>query len=157
MTPGEEGSQGEFDDELRHVIARSDPVPESVLSRARRAGRVGVPEGSTLLDLEHDSVVDEPVERRATQQSRRTLTFATDEIRVEVCVEMTAKGLKLSGTSAPLAPARVSLRTEHAVKPLIVEADGSFAVMSITRVPTSILIDVTNDETRAFHTSWFLP
>ncbi len=157
VTPGNEDPQGEFDDELRKMIARSDPVPESVLSRARQAGRVSTPEGSTLLDLAHDSVLDEPHVRERITASRRRLTFSTDEIRVDLCVELTSRGLKLSGTTTPVAAARVSLRTEHQATPVDVNADGSFVVASIARVPTSILFDITNDETRAFHTSWFLP
>lgn len=157
MTPGGEGRRDEFADELRHVVARSDPVPEAVLSRARQAGRVAVPEGSTLLDLEHDSPVDEPLPARYGKASRRVLTFASDEFRVEVCVELTASGLNLSGSAAPWAPTRVSLRTEHTVKPVALESDGSFFVASINRVPTSILLDVENDEPRTYHTSWFLP
>jgi hypothetical protein len=157
VTPGAEGRQANFDDELRRVVARSDPVPESVLSRAREAGRVGIPEGSTLLDLEHDSIVDEPVSPRPDEGSRRVLTFASDEIRVEICVLATTNGLKLSGTTAPYSPAHVSLRTEHTVEPVAVESDGSFIFSSVTRVPTSILLDVETDELRAFHTSWFLP
>ena len=157
MTPGGEGRRDEFADELRHVVARSDPVPEAVLSRARQAGRVGVPEGSTLLDLEHDSLVDEPFPARYDRASGRVLTFATDEFRVELRVELTASGLNLSGSAAPCAPARVSLRTEHTVKPVALESDGSFFVATINRVPTSILLDIENDESRSFHTSWFLP
>jgi hypothetical protein len=152
---GHAGGEEPFDDEVRDVYTRVDPVPDAVLADARRARTGSGPADSDLLELVYDSVLDVDIDR-ALESGFRLLSFGGG-VRVDLRVESCGEERRLVGWTAPVCPQRVSLRTERETTRVRVLPDGSFCTSCEAQERVSILLDFAPDvPVRHFHTSWVL-
>jgi hypothetical protein len=154
--PGRPDDPGkDFETELRDLVARFDPVPERVKSRARRAAHAHAPEYSELLSLIYDSGLDPDLITLQRDNPVRLLSFSGGGIRLDLRLNADDAGWQLSGWTTPAPPIKVTLRTERATTTLEVQTDGTFRA---DRPPShvSIVVEVIlNRVLCRFHSSWF--
>ncbi len=160
MTQGgrSDDAAAQFEQELRELIARFDPVPDDVRAEARRAGRVQPPADSELLELVYDSVLDADVREVSGETPVRALAFGGSGIRLEVRVDSDDDGpSRLTAFAIPVAPTAATLRTEEAAVRLPVAPDGAFCCSNLARAPVRLEIELLlAGETRHFHSGWFV-
>ena len=150
---GQAGGEEPFEERVRDVFARVDPVPDAVLADARLA-RTGVgPPGSDLLELVYDSMLDIDIDR-ALGSRFRLLSFGGG-VRVELRVESCGDERRLVGWTVPVWPQRVALRTERDTVRVHVQRDGSFCASCEAQARVSVQLELALDvPIRHFHTSW---
>jgi hypothetical protein len=156
----EAGRQGDaakqFEQELRDVVARFDPVPERVKSRARSVPRVHAPDGSDLLELVYDSVLDADVVVMSGSTPVRLLSFAGGGARLEIRVDTLDRVFRVTGWLAPVAATAAAVRTEGTLRDLQLHDDGTFVAEDVPRAQVSIAVEAPLHGTnRRFHSSWF--
>jgi hypothetical protein len=150
---GEPGGEESFEDFIRDVIARADPVPDTVVAEARAARSFAGPSGSDLLELVYDSLLDADVD--TTLGSRFRLLSFGGRVRVDLRVEACGDERRLTGWTVPVPPHEVSLRTEHDTVNVRALPDGSFCASCAVRERVSFLLDLGLDvPLRRYHTSW---
>jgi hypothetical protein len=153
--PGDAAKQ--FEQELRDVVTRFDPVPEDVKSRARRAAEAQAPEDSELLELVYDSVLDAEIVVMPGDTPVRLLSFSGGGVRLEVKVDTgDDRQCHVTGWAVPVAATAAALRTEEATLDLPVDDDGAFRALDLQRAQASLAVEVPlHGNTRRFHSSWF--
>ena len=158
--PGRSGHPTDDDLErrLREVAARSDPVPDAVVEGARAAGRARAPEGSELLDLVYDSILDDALVDVRADQRVRLLTFAGGGLRLELRLGAHPVEAGFSAWTIPVKAVAARLETERETHALAIDPDGTITSAGAARTPTRVLIVVDISSGIApFHTSWFTP
>jgi hypothetical protein len=156
--PGRPGNAAkQFEQELRDVVARFDPVPEDVKSRAKRAAQVQAPDDSELLELVYDSVLDADIVVMPGDTPVRSLSFSGGGIRLEVKVDTGDEQLcQVTGWVVPVAATAAVLRTEQASLDLDVNSDGAFCAQDLARAQVSLVVEIPlHGAERRFHSSWF--
>jgi hypothetical protein len=146
-----------FERELRAVVARFDPVPDDVKSRAKRAPQVPAREDSELLELVYDSVLDAEIVVMPGNRAVRSLSFNGGGVRLEVTVDTGDDArCHVTGWAVPVAVTAAVLRTERATLELALDGDGSFCARDLACTPVSVVVEVPLHGTkRWFHGDWF--
>jgi hypothetical protein len=126
-------------DELRHVVAQLDPIPEPVRIAARAALEWRTLDAE-LAALVHDSAVDEPLLAVRGAVGPRALTFETSDLTIEVEAEATgaAGGLRLVGQLVPPQPAEIAVRHGEDLTAVRADERGRFAAHGIAPGPVSL-------------------
>jgi len=151
------GPVDEFWAELRAVAARADPVPPHVVQAALASLSWRDPDAA-LAQLVADTLVTGTPAGVRGGGAPRLLTFATDEVTIEVEAGPTEHGLRLVGQIVPPGPATV--RVDHRGGSTTAEADhlGRFMVDGIAPGPVRLTCaPASNDGDAApTRTSWTL-
>jgi hypothetical protein len=151
-------SEDDLERRLREIAARSDPVPDAVVGRARAAGRARAPERSELLDLVYDSIVDDALVEVRADERFRLLRFAGAGLLLELRLGACPADTGFSAWTAPARAVEACLGTEHETRVLSVEPDGTIVSPGVARTPARVLVAVDiAGNIRPFHTSWFSP
>ena len=127
----EDAEEREVFDDLRRVIAGTDPVPLDVIEAAK-ASRVWRRLDAELAELVYDSVVDAALIRDS--RGARQLTFDAPDLTVEVAVGPRS----LDGQLVPPQPAQVELRHSHGSLTVTADRLGHFRVAPIPSGPVSL-------------------
>jgi hypothetical protein len=155
--PAGDAAKQLFEYELRDLVARFDPVPGDVKSRARRAAQVQAPEDSELLELVYDSVLDAEIVVMPGDTPVRSLSFSGGGVRLQVKVDTRGDTLRqVTGWAVPVAVTAATLHTEQTTLDLPLNRDGSFCAHNLARAQVSLIVEVPLHGTkRWFHSDWF--
>jgi hypothetical protein len=121
---------------LGDVWREVDPVPAAVLEAARGA-YAWRDIDAELAELILDSRLEEAAVR--SLDGPRMLTFAADEVTVEVEVSVSAAGRDLVGQLLPPQPATVTIRCNGPDRVVAADELGRFSVAGLPAGPVSLL------------------
>lgn len=128
-------------DELRHVVAQLDPIPEAVRIAARAALEWRTLDAE-LAALVHDSAVDKPLLAVRGAAQPRALTFEAPDLTIEVEADAEAAGdagsLCLVGQLVPPQPAEIAVRHGEELTAVRADERGRFAAHGIAPGPVSL-------------------
>jgi hypothetical protein len=145
-----------LEEELRSALNRVDPVPDEVVTEARRARSGGAPSDSELLDLLYDSALDEQLTTLKAEDGIRLLTFQGGGLRLEIRIDRRDdESVALYGWMAPIRVVTARIRTARATRPLELERNGSF-VTAPAKEPVRIELECEIvGKMHTWHTEWF--
>jgi hypothetical protein len=123
--------------ELRNVIERVDPVPESVVSAAK-ASFIWRTVDAELAELVTDSLLASAAVRSAT--GARLLTFEGPGVEVEVEIADTGKARRLTGQLVPVGPAVIVVRWNGGSAEATADEMGRFTVADVPAGAVSLAI-----------------
>jgi hypothetical protein len=147
-------------DELRHVVAQLDPIPEAVRTAARAALQWRTLDAE-LAALVHDSAVDKPLLAMRSTAGPRALTFEAPDLTIEVeAAAETSTGepgsLCLVGQLVPPQPAQIAVRHGEELTAVRADERGRFAAHGIAPGPVSLRcrLDGAPGTARLVETGW---
>jgi hypothetical protein len=143
-----------FEDALRDVLSRSDPVPDAVVQSARDAFATAAVNARGRLELASDSSHDLRV-AEPDGALVRVLSFGGD-LDLQVKVISRGPSHRLSVSTASARPRRATLHSSEATTEFEGHEDGTLGATFVGEGPVHISVEAAEgDCTRCFHTDAF--
>ena len=141
-------------DELRRVVGTVDAVPEHVLEAARAAIEWRTIDDE-LAELLHDSSSEPELAGVRAEAGTRVLSFAGEQVRVEVEVSGSGPGRTLIGQLVPAASARIEIRHAGGVTTVAADPRGRFSAADVPAGSVSLRCRLdASGHPRALATPW---
>jgi len=148
-------SRGTVSRRLGQLIGTDDAVPDAVLDAAKGSFRLGFVDDQ-LAPLIYDSLIDQErlLDVRGGADTSRQLTFACEEVLLEVEVGINGQEQSLTCQLVPPQPASLDVRHREGSISLGEDEYGTFHLRAIPRGPLSLRCALARRPTVAVSTSW---